>query len=107
MLSHDQIRMIDFVRKNPNCRAIEIISGTRFKHSRVYKFLKTEFFFRSNKIVGGNTGKGGGFYYTYLVNEDAVDGICRIIKCGIPKNKTKKINVARDPITSALFGAIA
>lgn len=89
--------MIDFVRKNPNCKTAEIVAGTGLKKGHIYKLLKSEFFSRSG-TVGGSSEKGNGFYRTYLINEDAIDRFCDLLKHGPKANRVK-----RDTITQAIF----
>lgn len=96
-MNQHQIIVIDFVRRNPNCKASEIVDGTGLKKGHIYKMLKSEFFLRS-ATIGGSSKKGSGFYRTYTVNEESIDRFCSLLKHG-----PKVSRIKRDPITSALF----
>lgn len=97
VLTEMQKAIIDFVRLNQPCKAMDIIQSTKSRHSSTYKFLKSDYFIRSNKFKGGSKNpKGGGFYYLYSLNEDRKDSIV----C----DRIRPINIKHHPITQALFG---
>lgn len=107
MFNSAQLAMINFVRQHPNCKAMEIVVGTSLNKSAIYKFLKSEYFLRSEKINGSNTGKGGGFYFTYTVNESATQSIVKLIRGDISRTVVKPKIPKRDELTNAFFGSIA
>lgn len=97
LLNQNQKAVLDYVRQNQPCKAMEVMKATKSRHSAVYNFLKTDYFIRSEKIKGGGGGaKGGGFYYLYSINEDRKDPII----C----DRMRPINIKHHPITQALFG---
>ena len=107
MLNNTQLTMINFVRKHPNCRSLDIVQGTSLKKCAVYKFLKTEYFLRSERINGSNTAKGGGFYFTYTVNEPATQSVVKLIRGDISRTVAKPQIPKRDELTNAFFGSNA
>lgn len=97
VLSENQKAVLNYVRHNQPCKAMDIMRDCHVRHSAVYNFLKTDYFTRSEKMRGGSTNpKGGGFYYLYSINEDRKDPIV----C----DRIRPINIQHHPITQALFG---
>lgn len=96
VLSERQKAVLEYVRKNQPCRALDIIAKSRIRHSAVYNFLRTDYFIRSEKIYGGSgSPKGGGFYYLYSINEDRKDPVF----C----DRIKPIFIKHHPIMQAFY----
>jgi len=97
ILSDAQRLALKYVKENQPCKAMDIMRGTRMRHSALYNFLKTDYFIRSERIYGGSgSPKGGGFHYLYSINEDRKDPII----C----DRMKPIRITHHPIMRAMYG---
>ena len=96
MLTNSQKAVLEYVKNNQPCRALEIMEHTKIRHSALYNFLKTDYFNKSEKLRGGsNSPKGGGFYHLYTINEDRKDPVF----C----SRIKPIFIKHHPIMQALY----
>ena len=97
ILSEAKKLALQYVKDNQPCKAMDIMRGTRMRHSALYKFLKSDYFTRSERIYGGSgSSKGGGFYHLYSINEDRKDQII----C----DRIRPIRISHHPIMQAMYG---
>lgn len=87
--------ILDYVRENQPCKATEIMSGTKVKHSSLYKFLKSDHLIKERVLGGSGSPKGGGFYYLYSINKYRKDPS--------PCDRIKPIRISHHPIMQAMY----
>lgn len=96
VLRNSQKTILEYVKNNQPCRAIDIIANAKIRHSAVYNFLKTDYFIKSEKIKGGcGSPKGGGFYYLYSVNKARKDPVV----C----DRIRPMRITHHPIMQAFY----
>lgn len=96
VLTESQKAVLKYVKEHQPCKAMDIIANAKIRHSAVYNFLKTDYFTKSERMMGGsNSPKGGGFYYLYSINDDRKDPVL----C----NTIKPILIKHHPIMQALY----